>query len=122
MGAIFFPTRAVGVSTSSFPKKMSSCLIFFSPNASRTLTQNGQWSYTYNFGSGLKTTLDACMLRDDIEALFEEGKQKTCIRNIDKSSNGFSFKCCMIDTVPRLSALSVKIETRIRDELFFDFL
>eukprot|EP00327_Prymnesium_parvum_P007312 CAMPEP_0182799910 /NCGR_PEP_ID=MMETSP0006_2-20121128/2130_1 /TAXON_ID=97485 /ORGANISM="Prymnesium parvum, Strain Texoma1" /LENGTH=52 /DNA_ID=CAMNT_0024925115 /DNA_START=209 /DNA_END=367 /DNA_ORIENTATION=- len=44
MGAIFFPTNEVGVSTSSFAKNMSWCFLPIKPKARRTRTQNGQWS------------------------------------------------------------------------------
>mmetsp|Transcript_34761 Transcript_34761/g.82396 ORF Transcript_34761/g.82396 Transcript_34761/m.82396 type:complete len:230 (-) Transcript_34761:170-859(-) len=46
IGAIFLPTRAVGVSLSSFIMKRTSCLMFFIPKIMRARTQKGQWSYT----------------------------------------------------------------------------
>ena len=46
IGAIFLPTSAVGVSTSSLPMKVSLCFTPRTPAATRTRTQKGQWSYT----------------------------------------------------------------------------
>jgi hypothetical protein len=62
MGAIFFPTMAVGVWTSSLARNRSSSLTPLRPSASRTRAQKGQWSYTYSMGKVLpEATCGPCV-------------------------------------------------------------
>ena len=48
MGAIFFPTKLVGVAISSFAKKWIKCFTFFTPIANRDLSITFDYAYGWD--------------------------------------------------------------------------